>query len=136
VVPEAGDEVQTMKAGLMEIANVFVVNKADRPEADVFVKNLRQMLAPAFNTQQHEIKVIKTVASQKSGTGELYQAISEYLQQQYVNTKKTWLLAEKAYLLIQQQKMKYLTKQDLKKALENEMQETGFNVYRFIKKYL
>jgi LAO/AO transport system kinase len=34
VVPEAGDEVQTMKAGLMEIANVFVVNKADRPDAD------------------------------------------------------------------------------------------------------
>ena len=60
VVPEAGDEVQTMKAGLMEIANVFVVNKADRPDADVFVKNLRQMLAPAFANTQHEIAVIKT----------------------------------------------------------------------------
>ena len=49
VVPEAGDEVQTMKAGLMEIADVFVVNKADRPDADIFVKNLRLMLAPAFH---------------------------------------------------------------------------------------
>src|SRR6478735_1528576 len=38
VVPESGDEIQTMKAGLMEIADVFVVNKSDRPEADVFVK--------------------------------------------------------------------------------------------------
>lgn len=38
VVPEAGDEVQTMKAGLMEIADIFVVNKSDRPEADLFVK--------------------------------------------------------------------------------------------------
>ncbi|WP_462222732.1 methylmalonyl Co-A mutase-associated GTPase MeaB, partial [Ferruginibacter sp.] len=45
VVPEAGDEVQTMKAGLMEIADIFVVNKADRPDADTFVKNLRLMLA-------------------------------------------------------------------------------------------
>src|SRR6266571_1288884 len=36
LVPEAGDEVQTMKAGLMEIADVFVVNKADRPDADLF----------------------------------------------------------------------------------------------------
>ena len=36
VVPEAGDEVQTMKAGLMEIADIFVVNKADRPGADLF----------------------------------------------------------------------------------------------------
>jgi LAO/AO transport system kinase len=44
VVPEAGDEVQTMKAGLMEIADVFVVNKADRPDADIFVKNLRSKM--------------------------------------------------------------------------------------------
>ena len=42
VVPEAGDEIQTMKAGLMEIADIFVVNKADRPDADHFVRNLRQ----------------------------------------------------------------------------------------------
>ena len=40
LVPEAGDEIQTMKAGLMEIANVFVVNKADRPEANAFINNL------------------------------------------------------------------------------------------------
>ena len=40
VVPEAGDEVQTMKAGLMEVADIFVVNKSDRPDADLFVKNL------------------------------------------------------------------------------------------------
>ncbi|MCX6208907.1 MAG: methylmalonyl Co-A mutase-associated GTPase MeaB, partial [Bacteroidetes bacterium] len=60
LVPEAGDEVQTMKAGLMEIANMFVVNKADRPDADSFVKNLRMMLAPAFHHQQQEIKIIKT----------------------------------------------------------------------------
>ena len=49
LVPEAGDEVQTMKAGLMEIADIFVVNKSDRPDADLFVKNLRLMLAPAFH---------------------------------------------------------------------------------------
>jgi len=43
MVPEAGDEVQTMKAGLMEIGDIFVVNKSDRPDADLFVKNLRMM---------------------------------------------------------------------------------------------
>src|ERR1044071_3692520 len=62
VVPEAGDEVQTMKAGLMEIADIFVVNKSDRPDADEFVKNLRMMLAPAFATHP-EIPIMKTVAS-------------------------------------------------------------------------
>src|SRR3954451_14523739 len=43
LVPEAGDEVQTMKAGLMEIGDIFVVNKADRPGADAFEKNLKKL---------------------------------------------------------------------------------------------
>src|ERR1035437_1055233 len=49
LVPEAGDEIQTMKAGLMEIADIFVVNKSDRPDADLFVKNLHSMLRPGKN---------------------------------------------------------------------------------------
>ena len=52
VVPEAGDEVQTMKAGLMEIADIFVVNKSDRPGADMFVKNLAVDAGPHF---QHSL---------------------------------------------------------------------------------
>ncbi len=136
VVPEAGDEVQTMKAGLMEIANVFVVNKADRPEADVFVKNLRQMLAPAFSNQQDEVPVIKTIASQKSGITGLCNAITAWLGRKPYNNKKAWLLAEKAYLLIQQHKMKYLAKEKLKAALEAQMNAGDFNLYRFIQPYL
>src|SRR5688500_13934947 len=65
LVPEAGDEVQTMKAGLMEIADIFVVNKADRPDADTFYRNLKLMLQPAFHAIELDIPVIKTVASQK-----------------------------------------------------------------------
>src|SRR5690606_21976809 len=71
MVTEAGDELQTIEAGLMESADIFVVNKADRPGADLFVKNLRQMLAPAFRTHYHEVPVIKIVASQKKGIHEL-----------------------------------------------------------------
>ena len=71
VVPEAGDEVQTMKAGLMEIADIFVVNKSDRPDADTFVKNLRLMLAPAFATHAQEVPVIKTIASALTGIEDL-----------------------------------------------------------------
>ena len=55
VVPEAGDEVQTMKAGLMEIADVFVVNKADVPMQIPFEKNLRLMLAPSFSKHYNEV---------------------------------------------------------------------------------
>src|ERR1044071_7078560 len=75
VIPEAGDEVQTMKAGLMEIADIFVVNKADRPDADQFVKNLRLMLAPVFHNRYDEVPVIKTVASQNHGIDALLRKI-------------------------------------------------------------
>src|SRR5688500_2316374 len=61
LVPEAGDEVQTMKAGLMEIADVFVVNKSDRPDADLFVRNLMLMLAPAFQHHSQPVPIIKTI---------------------------------------------------------------------------
>lgn len=132
VVPEAGDEVQTMKAGLMEIANIFVVNKADRPEADVFVKNLQQMLAPAFSTQQQEIKIVKTIASQKKGIEQLLIAIAEWLQLPADNNKKSWLLTEKAWLLIQQLKMKPLTKQQLYVLLTAQLNTQGFNLYKFV----
>ena len=128
VVPEAGDEVQTMKAGLMEIADVFVVNKADRPDADAFVKNLRSMLAPSFSRTQVEIPVIKTIASQKQGVEEL----TTVLQQKAIHTdndKRSWLLAEKAYYLIQQKRMSDIDKKELK--LEIEALEQ-FNLYRFI----
>ena len=64
-----------MKAGLMEIADVFAVNKSDRPDADAFVRNLRLMLAPAFHQQKNEIKIIKTVASAGTGVSDLYKAI-------------------------------------------------------------
>ena len=133
LVPEAGDEVQTMKAGLMEIADIFIVNKADRPGADIFVKNLRLMLAPAFSNHSDEVPVVKTTASQKEGLIELYEIIHEKLTRQQTNSKRFWLLAEKAYQLIQQKKMKDIDKGVLKTQIE----ESGvdFNLYSFIKKY-
>jgi LAO/AO transport system kinase len=133
VVPEAGDEIQTMKAGLMEIADIFIVNKADRPGAETFIKNLKQMLAPAFRNHVNEIPILKTVASKKEGVEVLLNAIDNILQQQNINDKKTWLLAEKAYYLIQQKKMKQVTKQQLKNDIAAEGE--NFNLYSFIKNY-
>lgn len=132
MVPEAGDEVQTMKAGLMEIADIFVVNKADRPGADLFVKNLRQMLAPAFRTHYHEVPVIKTVASQKKGIHELMDILAHQLKKAHLNDKKFWLLAEKAYYLIGQKRMKGIDKNELKKEIELIYPKGNFNLYQFI----
>lgn len=133
VVPEAGDEVQAMKAGLMEIADVFVVNKADRPDADLFVKNLKLMLTPAYRNQNKPVPVIKTIASQKKGIAELLQAISDLLLKENENKKRSWLLAEKAFHLIQQKKMKAIDKKVLKEKIEAAGKDV--NLYSFIKKF-
>lgn len=135
VVPEAGDEVQTMKAGLMEIADVFVVNKSDRPDADAFVKNLRLMLAPAFRTHYHEVPVIKTIATQKEGIKELYDIITHELQKTHSSEKKYWLLAEKAYWLIQQKRMKDVNRERLTKEIEQLSLQNNFNLYKFIAQF-
>jgi LAO/AO transport system kinase len=135
VVPEAGDEVQTMKAGLMEIADIFVVNKADRPDADLFARNLRLMLAPAFSKHYHEVPVIKTVASTKEGIAELLNIIQHQLQKAHVTDKKFWLLAERAFYLIEQKRMKDIDKGLLRKKIEESYSKGVFNLYEFVARY-
>jgi len=137
VVPEAGDEVQTMKAGLMEIADLFVVNKADRPDADLFARNLRLMLAPAFQHKKHEIAVMKTEAHLQKGITELAEAIDKHLAYRLQNEWKYWLLAEKAWHLIQAQKMKGITKNQLRESIQNaEQSGKNWNIYQFISEWL
>ena len=133
LVPESGDEVQTMKAGLMEIADIFVVNKADRADADIFVKNLRLMLAPAFSSKQIPAPVIKTSALQKKGVAELFEAIKIQIGYHKNNDKRLWLLTEKAYHLIQQKRMSDINKAVLKNVIEQA--GTKFNLYRFVEQY-
>ena len=132
VVPEAGDEIQTMKSGLMEIADLFVVNKADRPDADMFVRNLRLMLAPSFSRKTEEVAVIKTVAARKEGITDLAEKIEQLLKTAGINEKTSWLLAEKAYYLIGRKRMKDIDKVRLKEEIETALQQGNFNLYQYI----
>jgi LAO/AO transport system kinase len=132
VVPEGGDEVQTMKAGLMEIADIFVVNKSDRPGADQYVKNLRLMLAPAFQTHQQEIAVVKSIASTGQGVDELWAAINQYLASAHFNERRSWLLAEKAYHLIAKKRMKDIDKAGIRDVIQEQLLKGDFNLYHFI----
>jgi LAO/AO transport system kinase len=132
VVPEAGDDIQTMKAGLMEIADLFVVNKADRPDADTFVKNLRLMYAPAFANHANEVEILQTIASKKLGIDKLFSSINAVAQRVKSSDRKYFLLAEKAYQIIQQHRMKDVSKQQLYDQLKNaEVQ----NIYSFLQEY-
>ena len=134
VVPEAGDEVQTMKAGLMEIADLFVVNKSDRPDSDIFVRNLRSMLSQGTH-EQFETAVLKTVASAKVGIDELAAAIEMHLLQITNSEKKIWLLTERVYQLIQQKKMKGIEKEAIRKSIAAQINLPGFNLFNFAKKF-
>lgn len=135
VVPEAGDEIQTMKAGLMEIADVFVVNKADRPDADRFVHNLKQMLAPSFAHKQIPIEVVKTIAHQREGITKLSDTIDKVLHQTKTNDRQYWLLAEKAWHLIQMHRMKGMSKAMLKKEIADAVAAGELNLYSFVKRF-
>ncbi|PZR27229.1 MAG: methylmalonyl Co-A mutase-associated GTPase MeaB [Citrobacter freundii] len=130
LVPEAGDEIQTMKAGLMEIADIFVVNKADRPDADHFVKNLRLMLAPSFNKQQ-EVRVLKTVASQRTGIDQLATAINEHTSS--VNPdRRSFLMASKAWHILQKLRMKDLDQRALQTEIKQAIEKGSFNLFSFV----
>lgn len=83
-----------MKAGLMEIASLFVVNKADRPDADRFVHNLHIMLPPA-KSDERPVSIIKTVATRGEGMEELASSIERHLSETANPERKLWLLAEK-----------------------------------------
>jgi LAO/AO transport system kinase len=132
VVPEGGDEVQTMKAGLMEIADIFVVNKSDRPGADIFERNLRMMMAPTFSTHYNEVPVLRTIASTKEGVNDLLDKIVHLLQKAHVSDKRFWLLAERAFQLIAKKRMKDIDKSQLKKEIESAWAKGNFNLYKFI----
>jgi LAO/AO transport system kinase len=131
VVPEAGDEVQTMKAGLMEIADIFVVNKSDRPDADAFVRNLRLMLAPAFHNHPAAIPIIKTVASTGEGINELAEKIREHAGVVNSGDRKFWLLAERVYYLVERKRMQDISKEKLKEQIASLSGKGKFNMYLF-----
>jgi LAO/AO transport system kinase len=77
VTPGWGDGVQAAKAGLLEIADVFVVNKAERPGTDGTVRDLRQMLELSGH-QAWEPPIVETVATESRGVDELWAAIGAH----------------------------------------------------------
>jgi len=79
LVPESGDGIQAMKAGLMEIADFFVLNKADRPGADQAVMSLKMILGfRPHDEKSWMTPVIKSVASTGSGIDEIIDAIDRH----------------------------------------------------------
>lgn len=102
LVPEAGDDVQNMKAGIMEIADLYVVNKADRPDADRFYN----YLSKEIKERHKKTPILKTVANEKNGITELVAELETLIKHQKTNEKQLMLKAKRLYQIIQKQRMK------------------------------
>ncbi len=96
LVPGMGDDVQTIKAGIMEIADVFVINKSDREGAERVEREIRALQSLAERDDKWTPPIVKTVASEGTGIEGLAAAISDYetyLQREQLSLQKkvqTW----------------------------------------------
>lgn len=79
LVPESGDEIQLMKAGLIEIADIFVINKSDREGANRLASLLKNILHNFSGSEKPEPPVFNTVASKGSGVHELFIGLQKHL---------------------------------------------------------
>ena len=130
LVPEAGDEIQSMKSGLMEIADIFVVNKSDRDGAETFANNLKKLV----HQKTEFIPVINTIADKLTGIDDLMAALEN--QSFKDNSRRTYLLAEKAWKLIQHEKMKNINRVKLQEEIILASADPAFNLYRFVDQVL
>jgi LAO/AO transport system kinase len=89
LVPGMGDDVQTIKAGIMEIADIFVINKSDREGAERVEREIRSMQTLSIRSDEWSPPIVKTVASEGKGISELTSAIANY--EQYLRQKNLLL---------------------------------------------
>jgi LAO/AO transport system kinase len=91
LVPGMGDDVQTLKAGIMEIADVFVINKVDHDGAERVEREIRAMQSLSIRADQWTPPIVKTVATDGRGIQELADAMAAYESHQ----KKLGLLSQR-----------------------------------------
>jgi LAO/AO transport system kinase len=134
LVPEAGDEIQTMKSGLLEIADVFVVNKSDRPDAARFRSHLERMVQEdrAHGTI---IPIINTVATEKKGISDIIDALNTMLSSPAQKEREKLLLMEKAKHLLREQWLRKLDAVKMKASLNEAMLAKDFNLYSWVSNY-
>ncbi|MDD4960750.1 MAG: methylmalonyl Co-A mutase-associated GTPase MeaB [Candidatus Marinimicrobia bacterium] len=80
LVPESGDDIQAMKAGIMEISDIFIVNKSDRHGVEAMVTHLRSLIAlrKKYSTLPWEQPVIRTIATSGKGVDAVLTALDKY----------------------------------------------------------
>jgi len=115
LVPESGDSIQAMKAGLMEIADIFVINKSDRPGAEQALASLKTIMMMRTHDEETWIPgIIKTVATENQGIPELFAEINRHKE----------FLDDKNLLLKKREKQ---TKNRIKEIVEDYIRDELWN---------
>jgi LAO/AO transport system kinase len=131
LVPEAGDDIQAIKSGIMEIGEVYVVNKSDREGADVFYKNL-VLLAHSHATHEWETPVVKTVAQKNIGIESLVQAVENHRKAPIKLEQKAQLLSARAMMMIAGLRTRDVNTKALKDSILVGLTQPGFNLYKLV----
>ncbi len=110
LVPESGDDIQMMKAGIIEIADIFVINKSDRKDADKLFVSLKNMLSFSNKNKCEDLfpKIIKTIAIEDKGIKRLMSIISSHKDvmiknNTLIDSKLNFRYANEVYDLVQNQ---------------------------------
>jgi LAO/AO transport system kinase len=134
LVPESGDDIQTMKSGILEIADIFIVNKSDRAGADQFLLSLKSSIHYQTAKPMNEISFFQTVATEEKGITELYGVVKDNTHQ--LSPKRSLeLLTQKAWQLISAYRMRDLNKVELALSVKKAVGEPNFNIYRFAESF-
>ncbi|MCH8170002.1 MAG: methylmalonyl Co-A mutase-associated GTPase MeaB [Bacteroidetes bacterium] len=113
LVPESGDAVQAMKAGLMEIADFFVLNKFDRPGAKRAVAALKTILTLRYHNETTYLpKIISTIATENKGIEEVLDTITEH---------KNHLISNNKFLELRLERIKIRVKEIVEEKLRNDL---------------
>jgi len=130
-VPESGDEVQAIKSGIMEIGDIFVVNKSDREGWQHMVKTLKIMLHER-KMSSWQVPVLNTIAVNDTGIRELVDSIKSHLASEYHQNKKPELIFHHALRLAQGYFLRSIDRESFRKKLLEASKSGNFNIYQFL----
>jgi LAO/AO transport system kinase len=123
-----------MKSGLMEVADIFVVNKSDRPDAQTFSNHIRQMMMEN-GVSEDLVKVVATVASQGLGINDLMQAIDAHQISNSLLGNNKKIILTRAIQLIVAQKMRQVDLEKLEQDIALAITKESFNIFSFTQNY-
>jgi LAO/AO transport system kinase len=124
LVPESGDAVQAMKAGLMEIADFFVLNKSDRPGSDQATASMQTILMMRAHDEKSWMpNIIKTIASENKGIEEIANEINRH--KDYLKTNKIFISKREQQT---KNRIKNIVENNLKEKLWSESAENSLNL--------